>query len=126
MNLFRLLFIAAIALPIADAEAISIGICQTLQECQAMCTSGRYCCPTGQNKTVSSCPSGWLLNLAGTSCTRAATNNLSDSTGYYTQNYGSCSPTTRQVACYTVSSNDEVYINGALAKCMFCINAGDL
>ena len=69
------------------------------------------------------CPTGWALNTGQTLCTRGSTIGLSDSTGYYNQNYGTCSPTTSTTRCYRASTEASADINGVPNRCATCRNS---
>ena len=73
----------------------------SLETCKSRCMSG-YCCP--EQQTSRSCPAGWSYNSSQNLCTRDETTG-SDSIGYYTQTYTSCSATVSTTTCYAVSSS---------------------
>ena len=62
-------------------------------------------CPTGETATTYSCPSGWIYDSMLELCTRSSSTGT-DSTGTYTQNYGTCSPSTSSYDCYTTAMSD--------------------
>ena len=96
---------ATLTVPIMPAMAATIN-CMTVQAClsSTLCGRGSYCCPTGKQGTSYTCPTGWSYNVLYDECRRDATSG-SDSKGSYTQNYGTCAPTTTTYACYEVTSN---------------------
>ena len=119
MKIGKILILCAFVVAPGGAKALTL--CQTISMCQQMCTSGTYCCPTGQTSETKTCPTGWTLDLRQGLCTRSSTTGLSDSIGYYNQNYGTCSPTTSTTKCYRVSTEPTVYINGVATRCQSCI-----
>lgn len=115
MKIGKILILCAFVVAPGGAKALTL--CQTIERCQQVCTSGTYCCPTGQTSETKTCPIGWSLNLAQTLCTRSATSGLSDSRGYYNQNYGTCSPTTNTFPCFAPSLKP----TAGMMQCMTCI-----
>lgn len=97
---------ATLAVPIMPAGALGPTLCMDVQTCVSSpsCPSGSYCCPNGKQGTNYNCPTGWSYNLLYDECRRSATSG-SDSKGSYTQNYGTCAPTTTTYECYGVTSN---------------------
>lgn len=92
-------------------------LCQSSGDCVNRCSSLRpYCCPTGETKTVYSCPSGWTLK--GTDCIRANASAGSDNKGYMAYVYGSCSATAEKKECFVNSSSS---IDSTGKMCMQCI-----
>lgn len=82
----------------------SYAVCYNLETCKRRClSSDYYCCP--EQQTSRSCPAGWSYNSSQNLCTRDATTG-SDTIGYYTQTYTSCSATVSTTNCYTVSSSN--------------------
>ncbi len=83
--------------------------CSDSSQCTrtAMLNCQKYCCKTGLTGTDTSCPDGWTANAAGT-CTRNSVSG-SDSTGYYTQNYGTCDATVTEYDCYTATDDPSAY-----------------
>ena len=116
MKIGKILILCAIVVALGGADAVAT-ICMSSADCMANCVSGRYCCPTGKNGTRKSCPTGWSLNTGQTLCTRSAATGLSDSRGYYNQNYGTCSPTTSTFPCFAPALNP----TGSSIECMTCI-----
>ncbi len=86
---------AAIICPISGWSAASLtpslntcNQCNTAS-CTCRATTHKYCCP--EQKTMYTCPNGWLINASCTSCTRAAeTVSNSSKHRYETTSYGSC------------------------------------
>ena len=97
---------ATLTVPIMPAGAVMPTLCMSVQTCvrSPSCRSGSYCCPNGKQGTSYTCPTGWSYNVLYEECRRDATSG-SDSKGSYTQNYGTCAPTTTTYACYGVTSN---------------------
>ena len=118
MKIGKILILCAFVVAPGGAKALTL--CQTMERCQQVCTSGTYCCPTGETGETKTCPTGWVL-FQGL-CTRGSTTGLSDSIGYYNQNYGTCSPTTSTTKCYRVSNEASVNIDGVPNRCGTCIN----
>ena len=119
MKIGKILILCAFIVAPGGAKALTL--CLTLENCQRRCTSGTYCCPTGDKKETKTCPTGWSLNTGQTLCTRSSTTGLSDSIGYYNQNYGTCSPTTSTTNCFKGSTEHTVYINGVATRCVSCM-----
>ena len=117
MKIGKILILCAFVVAPGGADAIAIQVCMSNADCMKNCVSGRYCCPTGENGTKKTCPTGWSLNLAQTLCTRSATSGLSDSRGYYNQNYGTCSPTSNTFPCFAPSLKP----TAGMMQCMTCI-----
>lgn len=94
------------AVPIMPAGAVMPTLCLSVTDCPNAinCVSGSYCCMTGERGTRYECPTGWTYNALSGECRRGATSG-SDSKGSYTQNYGTCAPTTSTYACYEITSN---------------------
>ncbi len=107
---------AAYAPPVSAA----LTLCQEASDCMTGCsTLYPYCCPTGETGTKYTCPSGWYRNLSSGLCTRNATNG-DDSKGYYTQNYGTCSPETYAYNCFVKSAT----ATSGSYSCMSCFQPG--
>ena len=85
-------------------------LCYTVLQCSQNLTSGKCCCPNG--RTGNTCPGYHMYSSDSGQCERAATQNQSDSTGYYQTEYGTCAPTTGQ--CFSVMNDTG---NGA-CECM--------
>lgn len=85
-----------------EATLLPVFKCETVAEFATRCSLGTYCCPNGLYKTTTSCPSGWILDAATNTCTRA-TVTATDAAGSYTETYGTCAPTTTNVECCTES-----------------------
>ena len=85
-------------------------LCATASQCLANTTASMpCCCPTGGTGVVTmyECPVGWIYSVDLRICVRSSTTG-SDSSGYYTQNYGTCEPanTIQESNCYTLSASD--------------------
>lgn len=75
-----------------------------------------YCCPTGDKEYY--CPLGWTI-YDRDQCRRSSVSD-SDSTGYYTQNYGSCDANSD--LCYEPSSAATIVgAGGKLNRCITVI-----
>lgn len=76
--------------------------CNSLLFCKAKCFTtfpDGYCCTgLGNQGSNTTCPTGWSLNNQNI-CSRNPTEG-SDSIGYYTQTYSTCSPTITYYDCY--------------------------
>lgn len=97
---------AIIALSVVSIERpadAALTICNTSSACLALCRgSGGYCCPNGETQTNYTCPTGWTANILTGLCSRKSTSG-SDTTGYYTQAYGTCNATAgTPTTCYDV------------------------
>ncbi len=116
----NIIVIAAGLVAIADATRAfgAVTTCMSYENCtkSMLCSGDAMCCPTGNMGTTKSCPTGW--GLSGSTCTRSATNG-SDSSGYYTQTYGTCNPKETSFACYEISTT---YTDSK--QCAACLNGG--
>lgn len=86
-----------------NAVALPVLMCLSSQQCADRFLSG-CCCPNGQTGTAYNCPNGWAYDTSQKICTRSATSG-SDSTGYYSQAYGTCNATTSTYDCYVYNAN---------------------
>ncbi|MDO5011920.1 MAG: hypothetical protein Q4E56_00145 [Pseudomonadota bacterium] len=66
-------------------------------EAQANCM--QWCCKNGDIQTDYDCPTGWFYDEILDGC-RHLVDSGSDSTGYYTQNYGTCDASSTTYDCY--------------------------
>lgn len=106
-------FVAAFS---PGAFCAQVQSCTSQNEFPSVCTQGQYCCPNNNYKLTYSCPSGW--SLSETTCSRNSTTG-SDDTGYYTQEYGSCTATSSQQTCCTVNTTGQT--SGGIQTCIQCI-----
>ncbi|HBP26548.1 MAG TPA: hypothetical protein DD611_00970 [Alphaproteobacteria bacterium] len=74
-------------------NAIAIDECNTAKVCSLLAQTEclEWCCPNGDKGY--DCPSGWVYDEILDGC-RHLIDTGADSTGYYTQNYGTCDVTT--------------------------------
>lgn len=95
--------------------ALSMDMC--FDACKSKVTSLLpCCCPTGTKVTTYDCPSGWNININNTECSRPASTG-SDTKGTYTQNYGTCAPTTGTCDGYKLSERNTGSSSGAVCFC---------
>lgn len=96
---------ALMALWLTPPTGAIAATCLTYGECADKAQVGciDYCCKTGSTGTAYTCPDDWDYNLTSGLCERDAFGD-SDSTGYYTPNYGTCAATTSTYDCYKTSS----------------------
>lgn len=92
--------------------------CNTTGGCNCSKSTHKYCCP-GQ-KTLKSCPTGWSLNLACSSCVRD-TKTISDSSQhrYETTVYYPCDP--------SMETRNDCLVSTATDTCgknIVCKNSG--
>lgn len=94
----------------------ALTLCQSLSDCSK--GSWTYCCPTGQNGTSYTCPDGWFYRSTSGLCERLGSTSTtgSDSTGTYTETYGTCSPQTSTYKCYEGSESGTAYNGTACFK----------
>lgn len=102
-------FMSMWLIPPINAIAAMPLSCMGAQQCAdyAALNCLTYCCKTGRTGTVTSCPTGWTADSSGT-CTRNSVSG-SDSKGWYTQNYGTCSTKITEYDCYTATNNQSSY-----------------
>lgn len=74
-------------------------VCDNSTKC-CQKTTKQFCCPNGTTETTYSCPTFWTYISSSNICSRSSISS-SDSTGYYTQNYGTCEPTATTAQCYS-------------------------
>ncbi len=101
---------AALCVPWNAGYSAQVDICTTKSGFLKTCTNGQQCCPNGNYKLNYSCPTGWTL--FDTTCHRTETSG-SDDTGYYTQNYGTCTANSTREDCCDVGA-------GADKTCIVC------
>ncbi len=103
-------------------HAYALDLCQTATTCVNSLLCSDYCCPDGTTGTTSTCPTGWKLMLSSGECERNSVDAGEDDKGYMQTQYGTCAPTTSTYQCYVTASTATVTINGALHRCVSCIN----
>lgn len=112
ISIMGLAFIFAAAVMQHDANALAL-LCNTNAKCGT--SLNPCCCPTGETTTTYTCPTGWIYNISQKHCSRISTSG-SDSTGYYTQTYGTCDGTPNTQACYEAVPRDKQ--NGRRCYCL--------
>ncbi len=76
-------------------------ICSNERTCilEAQTSCMQWCCKNGDTQTDYDCPTGWFYDEILDGCRRFGDSG-SDSTGYYTQYYGTCAARATTYDCY--------------------------
>jgi len=102
------LLAALVALAPNAGWGAKVKLCTTMLSWAQTCQPGQYCCPNGNYMVDYRCPDGWLHNTITHTCSRTGTTGLSDSKGYYTQEYGTCNAFEFQSDCCDISTSGSV------------------